>query len=130
MEDRRERVERLKIRSVNPAERTGFQEDWRKVQARFVDDPSGALNDADRLIGQVMSAEGYPMNEFEQQAADISVDHPRVVENYREGHKIAINNVQKRATTEELRKAMIHYRTLFEDLVGQPEWAQAERTRL
>ncbi len=77
--------------------------------------------EADRLIGEVMSAEGYPVLDFQQRAADISVDHPRVAENYREGHRIALLHAQGRASTEDLRKAMIHYRTLFDDLVGPQE---------
>jgi hypothetical protein len=94
-----------------------------------VDDPSRALTEADRLVGQVMAAEGYPMREFDERAADISVQHPAVCENYREGHDIATRNVQGRATTEDLRKAMIHYRALFEELVGQHEWAQTGRAK-
>ncbi len=129
LEDRQKRVRQFHIRPLNSNERTRFQEGWRDIQARFVDDPGGTLGQADRLIGEVMSLEGYPMVEFEDRAADISVEHPAVVENYREAHNIAMRNGQGRATTEELRKAMLHYRTLFEELAGQPEWAQAERTR-
>lgn len=130
LEHRRKRVENLQIRTLEPTEKAHFQDGWRDVQARFVDNPTGALNEADRLIGEVMSVEGYPMQEFEQRAADISVDHPRVIENYREAHQIALRNSQGSATTEELRKAMLHYRALFEELVGQAEWSQAERIRL
>jgi hypothetical protein len=128
LEHRQQRVKELRIRPLNGTERARFQEGWREIQARFVDDPGGALTEADRLLMEVMSAEGYPMQEFDQRAADISVDHPTVIENYREGHQIAVRHGQGRATTEELRKAMIHYRSLFEELVGQPEWV-AERTR-
>lgn len=130
LEHRQKRVQQLDIRALDPSEQTRFQESWRDIQARFVDDPSGALSDADRLIGEVMSVEGYPVLEFEQRAANISVDHPAVVENYREGHNTALRNAKGSATTEDLRKAMIHYRTLFEELVGQAEWSQAERIRL
>ena len=129
LEGRQRRVAKLHIRHLDPNERVQFQENWRDVQAHFVDDTSSAVTEADQLIGQVMIAEGYPMREFEERAADISVDHPVVTENYREGHTIATRNVQGRATTEDLRKAMIHYRTLFEELLGQHEWAQTERTR-
>lgn len=125
---RQKRVEKLNIRALNPNQRVQFLEGWRDIQARFVDDPSGALAQADRLIGELMAQEGYPMREFEERARDISVDHPAVCENYREGHNIATRNVQGRATTEDLRKAMIHYRTLFEELLGPREFAQ-ERTR-
>lgn len=126
---RQKRVEKLHIRTLETDERTRFQEEWREIQAQFVDDPGRALSEADRLVGEVMAVEGYPMREFEERAGDISVDHPAVCENYREAHSIATRNVQGRATTEDLRKAMIHYRTLFEELVGQHEMAQAERTR-
>jgi hypothetical protein len=91
-----------------------------------VDDPARALIEVDRLIGEGMTAEGYPVRDFDQQAADIPVDHPTVVENYSEGHIIALNNVQGRATTEDLRKAMIHYGALFQELVSQAEYAPAE----
>jgi len=115
------RVERLRIHPLEPTERARFEEAWRGIQARFVDNPKGALIDADRLIGDVMSAEGYPVLDFQQRAADISVDHPNVAESYREGHRIALLHAQGRASTEDLRQAMIHYRTLFDDLVGQQE---------
>lgn len=130
LEHRRRRVEQLQIRTLEPTERVRFQEGWRDVQARFVDNPGGAVTDADRLVGEVMSAEGYPMLEFEQRAADISVDHPVVIENYREAHNIALQSAQGHASTEDLRKAMIHYRKLFEELVGQAEYPQTERIRL
>ena len=129
LEGRQRRVAQLHIRSLDPGERGQFLDTWRDIQARFVDDPGAALTEADQLIGQVMSAEGYPMREFEERAGDISVDHPLVIENYREGHTIATRNAQGRATTEDLRKAMIHYRTLFEELIGQHALAQTERTR-
>ena len=128
LEHRQKRVKDLHVRPLDVAERTRFQEDWREIQGRFVDDPGGALTEADRLLVEVMSVEGYPMQQFEQRAADISVDHPTVIENYREGHQIAVRHSQGHATTEELRKAMIRYRSLFEELVGQTEWV-AERTR-
>jgi hypothetical protein len=130
LEHRRKRVEQLRIRPLEASERARFQEGWRQIQSRFVDDPSGALSEADRLIGEAMSLEGYPVLDFEQRAADISVEHPAVVENYREGHSIALRNAQGSASTEDLRRAMIHYRTLFEALVGQPEWSQAERIKV
>jgi len=109
-------------------ERARFQDEWREIQAQFIDDPNGTLVEADRLIGSVMSAEGYPVADFEQRAADISVDHPIVVENYRGGHRIALKHAQGHASTEDLRQAMLHYRILFEDLLGQPEYTQTGRT--
>jgi hypothetical protein len=119
-----ERVRRLHIRPLEPAERTRFLNAWHEIQTRFIDDPNGTLVDADQLIGQVMSTEGYPLQDFDQRAADISVDHPNVVENYRAGHRIALRHAEGRADTEELRRAMIHYRTLFEDLLGHAEYSR------
>jgi hypothetical protein len=113
------RVERLHIRPLEAAERARFEEAWHAVQSRFVDNPKGALINADRLIGEVMSAEGYPMLDFQQRAADISVDHANVADSYREGHRIALLHAQGRASTEDLRQAMIHYRRLFDELLGQ-----------
>lgn len=127
LERRTKRVEQLHIRTLTSDERTRFQNAWREVQAQFIDDPNATLVEADRLIGSVMSAEGYPVTDFEQQAADISVDHPVVVENYRGGHQIAMRHAQGHASTEDLRQAMIHFRILFNDLLGQPEYTQTGR---
>ena len=121
LEKRAERVESFHIRALAPADHARFLESWRKVQGRFVDSPGGAVTEADQLLGDVMSMRGYPVSDFEQRAADISVDHPLVMENYRAGHGIAIRQTLGQASTEELRHAMIHYRTLFEELVGEPE---------
>jgi hypothetical protein len=87
------------------------------VQALFVDDPQGAVHDGDMLIQSVMRDRGYPVDDFEQRAADISVDHPNVVENYRQGHRLANAAARGDGTTEDLRQAMRHYRALFEELV-------------
>ena len=86
-----------------------------------IDGPSGAVAEADQLLGAVMSTRGYPVSDFEQRAADISVDHPLVMENYRAAHEIALRQVKGQTSTEDLRQAMIHYRTLFEELVSEPE---------
>jgi hypothetical protein len=126
LEKRAERVESFHIRALAPADHARFMESWRKVQGRFVDSPGGAVTEADQLLGDVMSLRGYPVSDFEQRAADISVDHPLVMENYRAGHGIAVRQTLGQTTTEELRQAMIHYRTLFEDLVGKPEMAHAK----
>jgi hypothetical protein len=126
LEERAERVEGFRIRALSPADHARFLESWRKVQGRFVDSPGGAVNEADQLLGDVMSLRGYPVSDFEQRAADISVDHPLVMENYRAGHGIAVRQTLGQASTEELRQAMIHYRTLFEELVGEPELARAK----
>jgi len=120
LEQRRERVERLHIQPLPRAERDRFAERWQSVQAQFVDDPNGALRDADALVGQVMQTRGYPVGDFEQRAADVSVNHPRVVEHYRAAHAIAVRNDRdgvEGIETEDLRQAMVHFRALFEDLL-------------
>jgi sensor domain CHASE-containing protein len=121
LDERAERVEGLHIRPLASGDRARFVESWGKVQARFVDGPGSAVSDADQLLRDVMSNRGYPVSDFEQRAADISVDHPLVLENYRAAHQIALSQTRGQASTEELRQAMIHYRTLFEELVGEPE---------
>ena len=128
LEKLEKRVQKFSIHPLRPEDVDRFRNAWRVVQARFVDDPRTALGDADLLVGQLMTARGYPMSDFEERAAEISVDHPLVVEHYRSGHEIAARHAQGRASTEDLRQAMIHYRTLFEDLMGEPE-PQRARTR-
>ena len=128
LENRAKRVKSLPLRVLTPAERQHFLEAWHEIQGQFVDDPNGSFIEADRLIAKLMSTRGYPVADFEQRAADISVDHPEVVENYRGGHRVVLKDAQGRAGTEDLRQGMIHYRTLFEDLVGQPEYTQTGRT--
>jgi hypothetical protein len=125
LDQRADRVESFHIRPLASADRARFVDSWGKVQARFVDSPGGAVTDADQLLGDVMSTRGYPVSDFEQRAADISVDHPLVLENYRAAHQSALRQTKGQATTEDLRQAMIHYRTLFEELVGEPETARA-----
>src|SRR6185369_655410 len=126
LKERTERVENLNIRPLAAGDRARFVELWNRIQARFVDGPGGAVTEADQLLRDVMSTRGYPVSDFEQRAADISVDHPLVMENYRTAHAIAVRQTQGQANTQELRQAMIHYRTLFEDLVGEPEVARAK----
>ena len=126
LDKRAERVEALHIRPLAPGDRARFVESWGRVQARFVDSPGGAVTDADQLLGDVMSTRGYPMSNFEQRAADISVDHPLVLDNYRAAHQTALRQTRGQASTEDLRQAMIHYRTLFEELVNEPELARAK----
>lgn len=117
LEHREKRVEQLHIRTLSQEDRTRFTDAWQSVQARFVDDPAGAIAAADRLIGEVMQTRGYPVGDFDQRAADISVDHPHVVENYRAAHEIAQRSERGEASTEDQRQAMIHYRGLFTDLL-------------
>jgi hypothetical protein len=124
LDQRSERVRGLTIRPLAAEDRARFLESWSRVQARFVDGPGGAITDADKLLGDVMTSRGYPVSGFEQRAADISVDHPLVLENYRVAHASALRHTNGQASTEDLRQAMIHYRTLFEELVREPEVAR------
>lgn len=123
------RVERFQIHPLAPQARSRFVEQWRVIQSKFVDDPKGALTEGDRLLGEIMAARGYPVSDFEQQSADLSVNHAYVVEHYRAGHDIAVRHAQGHASTEDLRQAMIHYRNLFDDLAGEPEVARAQAAR-
>lgn len=115
--DREERVEKFNIRDLEPAERERFANQWNALQLRFVDSPRGAVAEADDLIVLLMQTRGYPMSDFEQRAADLSVHHPIVVNNYRTAHSIALRLHGGDAGTEDLRKAMIHYRALFDEMV-------------
>jgi hypothetical protein len=118
LENREKRVEKLTLRELEPAERERFLDRWKAVQLAFVDSPRGALSQADDVISAVMQARGYPVADFEQRAADISVDHPRVTENYRAAHAVETRlQSGQTTTTEDLRTAMIHYRALFDELV-------------
>jgi hypothetical protein len=123
LETREKRVERFHIRPLTPADRDRFAGAWRAVQARFVDDPKGAVTEADRLVAEVMSTRGYPVSDadFERRAEYVSVDHPHLVENYRAAAQIAQRHARDEATTEELRRAMVHYRALFDDLLEVQE---------
>lgn len=120
LERRQERIAHLEIRPLPPEDRTRFADQWRSIQGLFVDDPKRAIAEADGLVTEVMRARGYPVADFEQRAADISVDHPQVVEHYRAADAIARSSDRGEATTEDLRQAMVHYRVLFEDLL-EPE---------
>jgi len=114
---REKRVEKLHLRELGAAERERYISDWRITQSRFVDDPQAAVSEADALVTRPMQDRGYPMSDFEQRTADISVDHPRVVDNYRAAHEIALRQSRGEATTEDLRNAMIYYRSLFDELL-------------
>jgi hypothetical protein len=125
---REEQRERLDIVPLSPEARERYFESWRNVQTGFVDEPSQSLNDADRLVTDVMRERGYPMDEFDQRVADISVDHPQVVEHYRAAHAIQQANENGDASTEDLRQAVVHYRALFTELLetkkSEPEEAR------
>ena len=118
---REKRVKQFHIEELPAGARSRYTEEWRTVQTRFVDEPKGAIDEADRLVNQVMRDRGYPAGEFEQQAADLSPDHPRVLQNYRTAHEIAVRSEQGEASTEDLRQAMVHYRAIFSDLLGTDE---------
>jgi len=118
LEERQKHVKTLDIRPLSATERERYLAEWTAVQTKFVDEPGQAIIDADRLITDVMQARAYPVSDFEQRAADLSVNYPAVVSNYRAARQIAIKNEQHQANTEDLRQAMIHYRSLFEELLG------------
>lgn len=117
LHQREQRVARLNIVPLNEEQRSLFADKWEREQAHFVDQPREAVEAADRLVAEVMRARGYPVSDFEQRVADVSVDHPIVVENYRAAHTIAVRDSQDPVSTEELRNAMLHYRALFADLL-------------
>jgi FtsZ-interacting cell division protein ZipA len=125
--ERQQRREEFDIRPLSTDQRETFRAQWQSIQADFVDDPAGSLAAADALIQTVMRSRGYPVDDFDTRAGDLSVDHPDVVENYRAGHGIAVAHERGKAGTEELRKAVQHYRTLFEDLVESGQPADARR---
>ena len=124
LEFRQKRREKFKIRSLTSTDRSSFAARWNEVQSRFVDDPRGAVTEGESLVTDVMQARGYPIGEFEQRAADLSVDYPVIVENYRAAHAIAMRHSAGQASTEDLRQAMVHYRALFQELLDE---RQAER---
>ncbi len=132
LDDRRKRRDDLDIRPLSAEARTRYADDWRAVQARFVDDPVGAVGDADGLVERVMAERGYPMDDFDAQADLISVDYPEVVENYRSAHGIHGAYDRGDASTEDLRQAMVHYRSLFDELLdlSGDEAETTESTRM
>jgi LPXTG-motif cell wall-anchored protein len=121
---REKRVERLKLVPLVPSEAATFSQAWKVLQGRFVDNPKGVVVEADLLVRELMQKRGYPMSDFEHRAADISVDHPAVVDNYRAAQAIAVRDERNEANTEELRKAVVHYRALFNELLEVREAKQ------
>jgi hypothetical protein len=117
LQAREERRRRLEIRPLSQVARDRHLQTWQSVQTEFVDDPRAAVASADSLIQSVMAERGYPVEDFEQRAADVSVDHPQVVENYRHGHRLAQASASGSDSTEDLRQAMRHYRALFDELL-------------
>jgi hypothetical protein len=129
LQAREQRRQELEIRPLTEAARMRYVESWRTTQGQFVDDPGGAVQSADSLIQSVMADRGYPVEDFDQRAADVSVDHPQVVENYREGHRLARESADGDGSTESLRQAMRHYRALFDELVEPAADEPAARER-
>ena len=123
---RQERVEHLTLRPLSAETRQRYSREWQATQEQFVDSPAAAVASADKLIQSVMVERGYPMGDFERRAADISVDHPDLVQNYREAHRLSERSAAGRGSTEDLRKAMQLYRSLFEELM-QPDVREARR---
>jgi len=121
---REERVEHLTIVSLAPSEAARFSETWKDLQGRFVDNPKSAVVQADQLVRELMLKRGYPMGDFERRAGDISVDHPEVVAHYRAAQAVAVRDGRGEADTEELRKAIVHYRALFDELLEVREARQ------
>lgn len=125
--ERARRVGKFDIHPLPPGGAQRFVTAWKQVQARFVDEPGAAVREADDLIGELMAARGYPVTDFEQRAADLSVDHGELVHDYRVAHQVALRHERGEAGTEDLRQAMIHYRALFEDLIEEPAPAEHRR---
>ena len=130
LQSRQKRVKALDVRPLSRDEYERFTSSWTATQARFVDDPSAAITEADDLVAQVMKTRGYPVDDdFDRRAADISVDHPQMVENYRGAHDTALRHEKGDATTEELRLAMVKYRALFADLLETDSGERATQPR-
>jgi hypothetical protein len=121
LEAREKRVERLDITALAPSDAAKFRQAWHALQARFIDNPKASVVQADHLVYDLMARRGYPMGDFERRAADISVDHPGVVSNYRDARAIAERDERGEADTEELRRAVVHYRALFDELLETNE---------
>ncbi len=116
---RESRVDRLKLSALSPAEAIRFSDAWAALQGRFVDNPKGVVAQADQLVRELMQARGYPVADFDRRAADLSVDHPVVVDHYRAAQAIAVRDHRGEADTEEQRQAVVHYRALFDELLGE-----------
>ena len=119
LDERRKRHQQLDLKPVDPATRERFRGDWKRIQGEFVDDPGGAVDKADSLVTTIMRERGYPVDDFDQRAADISVEHPRVVENYREARRVRDAHRDGSAGTEELRGAVTSYRSLVDALLEE-----------
>jgi hypothetical protein len=127
--ERQQRRREFNIVALEPAARSRYLEAWRATQGKFVDDPAGTTREADELVAGVMRDRGYPVDDFDQQAADVSVDHPRVAENYRAAHAVYLANEKGLASTDDLRQAFVHYRSLFAELLDVEGDSQREEAR-
>lgn len=127
LHEREKRVKRFELRPLSAGEADRFVRDWRAVQSRFVDEPGAAIRQADDLLTDLMNARGYPVSDFDRRAADLSVDYGPLVHNYRVAHEVAERHTRGEAGTEDLRQAMIHYRDLFDELIGQPQQPEQRR---
>lgn len=128
LRDRQRERDQLEIRPLPETSRVNYLDEWRAVQERFVDQPSDAVDSANGLLTRVMTERGYPVADFEDRADLISVDHPQVVENYRFAHRVHESNLNKRASTEDLREAFLRYRSLFEEMLASGPGAQTGDT--
>jgi hypothetical protein len=130
--EREKRVEKFSLRPLPPSDRERYAEDWAAIQRRFVDDPANAVNQADTLVNTVLTARGYPVGEAEQRAADISVNYPSLVENYRAARVVMLRHSQSQASTEDLRLAMVNFRSLFDELLetAKPQRVGDSRERI
>ena len=126
LEGRVERRRELELRDLDETARQRYADEWRAVQSRFVDDPRGAVQQADELVTKAISDRGYPTSDFDQQVAVVSVDHPKAVSSYRHAHEVMLSRARDGAATDDLRQAMVHYRELFELLIGQPVTVETE----
>lgn len=129
LERRQRRIDHMDIRPLDPEDRTRFADRWKQVQTTFVDDPEGSVGEADELLTEVMRARGYPVADFEQRAADLSVDHGQFVKDYRAAYEITRRRRDGRGSTEDLRQAMVHYRSMFDDLLEEPSQIRLEPKR-
>jgi hypothetical protein len=130
LREREKRVQKLDIVPLAPEEAARFGEAWKTLQGRFVDNPKGVLIEADQLVRELMQMRGYPMGDFERRAADISVHHPAVVDHYRAAQAIAMRDRRGEADTEELRKAVVHYRALFDELLEVDQGQRASTKQM
>jgi len=127
--EREQRRSRFKVVELEPSARQRYAEAWRATQGKFVDDPVAATREADELVTKVMRDRGYPVDDFDQQADDVSVDHPGVAENYRAAHAVSLANARGLASTDDLRQAFVHYRSLFEELLDSGQSSHKEEVQ-